>query len=483
MKKKIILLFLAITTFMIATSVHAASFSSYRIENIRTHKNNGVIEEFKVAYGFTENGTNNRAYCIEPFIFLDEEEIYSESDPYTTNYGYTREQMDRINDLAYFGYGYGNHTDEKWISITQMLIWKTVDKTSTFEWIDNFSDRNPINPYQNEINEIERLISDKNKKPSFANGNAVVVYNHSELNDTNNVLSKYRIKETKGVSVSINGNKLVIDRITGTDEGEITLIKDGSSAPGKFFYSNTSQNILIRGGSSSVEVKVKIKVQKGNITIKKVDEELNANESQGESNLNGAVFELYDYSDNKLGETTLNEDGIGSFNDLYMGKYKVREKTPGKGYKLDENIYDIELGNEHTDYELVVANKVIKSKLKILKLYGSKKDLDNNTMSKEQGVSFEIYDSSDELVDTITTDEEGLCEITLPYGTYKIVQKNTTENYEKVEDRIITIDENSEEIIELTLNDVEVEVPNAWIVSINEELFKICRTSLLESLN
>ena len=262
MKKIIITIFIAIITFMITTSAYATSFYSNRLEGIKWHKYNGTIEEFKTANSFYETDTNRLSYCIEPFTFLLEEATdYTEYTSYDSSFGYTKEQMDRINDLAYFGYGYGNHTEEKWISITQMLIWKTVDKTSIFEWIDGLKSRNHIDPYDAEIAELEALIENKNKKPSFVSGNSIEIGDHIELNDSNNVLSNYRIKETKGVNVNINGNKLTIDRIQGSDSGEITLIKDGSETSGSYFYSPTSQNLLIRGGSSSVEAKVNITVK------------------------------------------------------------------------------------------------------------------------------------------------------------------------------------------------------------------------------
>ena len=479
MKKIIITIFIAIITFMITTSAYATSFYSNRLEGIKWHKYNGTIEEFKTANSFYEKDTNRLSYCIEPFTFLLEEATdYTEYTSYDSSFGYTKEQMDRINDLAYFGYGYGNHTEEKWISITQMLIWKTVDKTSIFEWIDGLKSRNHIDPYDAEIAELEALIENKNKKPSFVSGNSIEIGDHIELNDSNNVLSNYRIKETKGVNVNINGNKLTIDRIQGSDSGEITLIKDGSETSGSYFYSPTSQNLLIRGGSSSVEAKVNITVKKGSITVKKVDKDLNTYNSQGEANINGSVFELFDNEDNKIGEVTINNEGVGVFEDLYLGHYKLKEKTSGIGYRLDDNTYDIELTDEQTDFEITIKNKVIESILKIKKLYGSKNDLDNNSMNPESGISFEIYNNNNELVTTLTTDEFGTCEVLLPYGTYKIVQKNTTANYQMVEDRTITIDENSEEIIEIELYDVEIEVPNAYTFSLIEDIFKKCKVSL-----
>lgn len=54
-------------------------------------------------------------------------------------------------------------------------------------------------------------------------------------------------------------------------------------------------------------------------------------------------------------------------------------------------------------------------------------------MQSEKDVTFEIYNKDKELVKTITTDENGLASIELPYGHYTIKQKTTTEGYSKVE--------------------------------------------------
>ena len=103
-------------------------------------------------------------------------------------------------------------------------------------------------------------------------------------------------------------------------------------------------------------------------------------------------------------------------------------------------------------------------------------------MKKEVGISFDIYDKDNNLVDTITTDENGYCEIVLPYGTYKISQKNTTANYQMVDDKEITIDENSEPEILIELNDVEIEVPNAYIeTTFYSDLYSLCQNLVKNS--
>ncbi len=463
MKKKKLLIILTLLICLIMPNVNASTFNASKIKSISIVKRSSTTTEHKHPDLFTERETGKTAYCIEPFVLIDQNKNYTEYPLYDVKSGYSKEQMSRINDLAYFGYGYGNHTDLKWVSITQMLIWRTTNSGDSFEWLDNLNDRNVINPYDNEIAEIESLIANKNKKPSFASNVPIVMTNHLELIDTNNVLDDFEIKETKGINVRKENNKLIIDQIEGSDSGEISLIKTGSEQQGKFFYDESSQNILVRGGATDVEANLKVRIVKGSIKIKKIDEDLNNNDSQGEGKLNNAIFGLYDYENNFIKEITLDEKGEAVINDLYLGHYLIKEISPGDGYKINDNIYDIELTEENRDFEIVIPNKIVESKIKIIKLYGSKTDFDNGTMKKEANINFDIFDKDDNLVGTLTTDEYGTCEIVLPYGTYKLVQKNTTANYQMIEDKTIVVDENSEKEIVIELYDVEIEVPNAGV--------------------
>ena len=77
-------------------------------------------------------------YCLEPFILVDEEkEDYEVFEKDLSGYkNLTSEQIRRVSLLAYYGYGYGNRTNQKWYAVTQMLIWKTVNPDSEFYFTD-----------------------------------------------------------------------------------------------------------------------------------------------------------------------------------------------------------------------------------------------------------------------------------------------------------------------------------------------------------
>ena len=100
-----------------------------------------------------------------------------------------------------------------------------------------------------------------------------------------------------------------------------------------------------------------------------------------------------------------------------------------------------------------IENKVIEKKIKIEKKYG-----DEYLLRGEKDISFNIYNNKKELIKTITTNSNGIVEITLPYGTYEFVQINSTKGYHKVDNFSIKVDNNEEETIEL--RDLKIEVPN-----------------------
>ena len=125
---------------------------------------------------------------------------------------------------GYYGYGYSGHTDKKWYGITQYLMWKSLNFDDVYFTDSYYGSR--VEKYTSEVNELENLVNNYLKLPSFAD-------NHYEFNpnttneiiDNNNVLSNYEIKESN-IGVSITGNKL---KINAKEVGDynITFVRKG----------------------------------------------------------------------------------------------------------------------------------------------------------------------------------------------------------------------------------------------------------------
>ena len=463
MKKFISLLIMLISLLSFNNKVLAVTFNGEVYEDIAISKDNLQKITFTYAARFYQDGTNLISYCLEPFVILTNDGTYVEYDTNNSNLHLTNEQKERIDKLAYYGYGYGDHTDKKWVTITQMLIWRTAEPTYKFNWLDSLRTRRFIYPYEDEIAELESLISNHDKKPSFSN-TTFNVSSSVTLTDTSGVLSNYRIKSTTLVDAKIEGNNLTITSNSTNGDAEVVLVKEGNLGYiSKYYYNPDSQNVMTRGDYEPTEVKIKGRVKKGTITVRKIDADTKTNVSQGEANLNDATFELYDSEHNYIREFSLDKNGMYTITPLDLGKYYIKEKTAGEGYTINEEEYEIDLNDDNEEVEIPISNKVVESKLIVKKLYGSKSDLDNNKMKPEKGIVFELYNSKNEMINELTTDEYGIFEVILPYGTYTLKQKTTTENYEKVDDQIIKIGDEQGVEINLELNDVKIPVPNAGI--------------------
>lgn len=177
------------------------------------------------------------------------------------------------------------------------------------------------------------------------------------------------------------------------------------------------------------------------LNLTKVDKDTKDFTGQGEASLQSTIFTLYNEKMEKITDITFNKKGkatiIGKGEDskIDFGTYYLQESKAGTGYQKDDTLYKIVFDENHTNIDMTLENEVIKGKVILEKSYGNK-----NLMKSEANVVFEVYNKDKKLVDTITTDENGLASIELPYGHYTIKQKTTTEGYSKIEPFEIFID-------------------------------------------
>ena len=405
---------------------------------------------YQKARFFRKNGTNEFAYCIEPFSFFNESQTYEST---LTPNNLSQSQIDKISKIAHFGYGYKNHTDAKWYAITQMMIWQAADGSGNYYFTDTLNG-NAISAYLVEMNEINNLINNYGILPSFANKTFTMVENHSiVLEDQNKVLNEFKSTDS---NISIQNNQLTINNLK---EGNYNFIMEKQeniyNEPYIFYQSNNSQNLIKTGNLNKLETKIKIKVIKTIIELSKIDKDTQSITPKGDAILDGAIFSLYNQNNKKI-EDLIIKDNQAIIHNINFGKYYLKETKPGKGYTLNDNTYEIIVSENNSKISLVLENKVIEKKIIIKKEYG-----ENNSFFKEKNITFNILNTQNEIIDTITTNEEGIAEITLPYGEYQIIQVNTTEGYSKVDPINITVTDNIEELIEL--KDYKIAVPNTKI--------------------
>jgi len=486
MKNKIFksLLFLIIGiigVFVSTTNVHAETYSGGfgdgDVIETRVYVNkkepSGYMRWQRV-HTLIKYDTGQIVYCMQPMVLIEDGAIYNLTvEDYAGAQNLTADQYDRIRLLAYYGYGYGNHTSTDWVSVTQVAIWRTTrpDMDIFYSWGQQGQNRDD-SIFADKFAELESLVASHYTRPSFNTQSIEMVIGQTEtITDSNGVLSKYGINSQSNVNASINGNNLNITAI-GVGDGEITLQKNERrfGQDPIIFYAVDSQNILMPGDPKPVRAKLNIKVYGGTITVEKVDDETKENTPQGEATLQGAVYGIYNENDEKVGTITTGEDGTVKSDYLpNLGKFYVKEETPSKGYELDIRKYPFEITIDDLNPSINVYEKVIKVKYNLTKVIAR-----NTTgeMFPEAGVKFAFIDKNGNTVQELTTDNEGKLSVELPYGTYTVRQLTATQGHEKVED--YTLEVTKTETINKVLANAEI-TAKLRVVKIDKETKKVIK--------
>lgn len=421
---------------------------------------------FQKARFFRKAGTGEYAYCIEPFQFFNPESRYEST---ITPYNLTDAQKDRISKIAYFGYGYGTHTSTEWYAITQFMIWQAADQSGDYYFTDSLNG-NRVNYFAEEINEINRLIDGYNKLPSIAGQEFTTVEGWDlTIQDYNNVLNYYQSNHKE---LNIENNYIKISK-ANAGEYNFTLTRNETkrNKPIIFYQADNSQNLMKTGDLTDLQINFKVKVVKTAINITKIDKDTMSIIPSGEATLDGAKYMLYDSNMNKIKELEI-KNNQATIENIYFGKYYLKEIEAGTGYTLDNQIYEINIDSSSNTIDMQLQNEVIKKKITINKKYG-----DDNSFHSEENIEFEIYDKNNNLIKTICTDEFGNAEIDLPYGEYTIIQKNTTNGYQKIEPFKIRVENTEDEVIEL--KDYKIPVPDTHTNILSQLLIVILQILLV----
>ena len=423
----------------IGSKVKAESFyEGEYIDNMWITRDRAPAHWYQKARFFRLSSNNKEAYCLDPFAVFDDNSYYSSSISYIN---LSNDVLNKVKLAAYYGYRYPGHTDQKWYAITQVLIWRYASSGNFF--FTNGLDGPQTNIYDGELQELDQLVMNHYTVPNFGNTVfKVPVGDEVVLTDYNNVLNNYQAG-TAFQTISYQ-NKL---RFTPEKVGEYTMsfhkyLPNVSDAP-IFYSSSTSQDMMTRGYVDRVSTSIKIIVEGGTITINKLDDDNNSCTPQGEASLDGAIYEIYDSSNNLVDTLTIN-DCSAKTKELPYGTYTIKEKISGEGYLKDDKVYSVVLDENNKDIDLNLTNKVIKRKIELTKLYGSESLEDYKV---EPNIVFGIYNKDGIEIMKVETNRSGDAVFDLPYGNYIIKQLTSTKNYNKVEDIHISITNESDKKI------------------------------------
>ncbi|HDR7949077.1 TPA: Cys-Gln thioester bond-forming surface protein [Bacillus toyonensis] len=137
--------------------------------------------------------------------------------------------------------------------------------------------------------------------------------------------------------------------------------------------------------------------------------------------LQGAVFDVFNSMNEKVGTITTNEQGIASLSGLEIGTYTLKEVKSPTGYVMNEQPQQIEVKTGEIT-RVTVQNNKVKGNIEIKKLSDSGK-----TLSK---VEFTVFTAEGKEITKTTTNEQGIAQVKdLPYGKYYFVETKGVEGY------------------------------------------------------
>ena len=215
------------------------------------------------------------------------------------------------------------------------------------------------------------------------------------------------------------------------------------------------------------------------IHLVKKDKETGRN-TQGDAAFEGAVYGVYAreniiHPDGKTGilykagsqvaTMTVDKKGDASVEDLYLGKYYVKEIIPPIGYLIDEGEYGLECNYEGDLVKTVErstesSEQIMKQPFQVIKAANNgKTDADllkgagftaylKSSLKTNPDGSYDFASAKPVVLTAdgkteMFTDAKGYaCSIPLPYGTYLVKETTTPHNYKPVDDFLVTISEN-----------------------------------------
>ncbi len=393
-------------------------------------------------------------YCLEIGKKITTD-VYNSTDNLNEQLSITKlnkNQLNYIKEIAYFGYSYPYQYEYKYYMAAQEMIWEYLNPGVDITWSSTLD----INGPKINLNDYKEVIATRiktyDKDISFKTITGKIGSTIT-LKDTNSVLPYYEILSSSHHQIEIDNKNSTLkinfsDNYIGKDK-IILKRKENYSNPVKVYYFENSQKLLSAGKLESKTQEINLNIEGQALTTELVDKDTLTNTPSPQASLASAKYEVYDKDKKYVTSFTTDEAGKNTIPNLYHEKYYIKQIKASKGYKLNNELYEIDLTS--TNNKITLTEEVIKSDIEINKLYEV-----SGEYKREANIKFNIYDNKDCLYTTLVTTSFGTDKITLPYGEYTIKQENTTYGYNKVSDIKIIINEDSNPIIRYDLVDKKI---------------------------
>ena len=442
MKKKILLILLIISSFFILNKVYASTYLGkisvgnyiygpyYYVNELGNYRHYATFQVIK-------NSEGNYVYCLEPLVEVDQSKSYQilNGNEEIINSNILRQDIyNKISKIAYYGYGYQGHNEEKWYVATQMLIWKIVrpDINSYFTTTLNGSRDDTI--LKSEMEEINYLVSKDNLSISLNNyPNNLAMSDSVNILDNNSVLSDYELVYNGQNNVSINDNSLNI-YIKKIEDIDISLVKKYNYYQNNInlFYSNDSQNVILKGNLPSKVINLpKIEVSKGYFTLNLYNYESKICDFPSSYTVEGIKFGLYTMDDELIEELIVDSNcQARTSKKLVYSNYKVRQLTTNKNHLLNPNNTVIAINNPESSHTLY--RNIGKSDIVINSYDSVNKSCTSRGGASLYGAKYGIYNMQDELIKEVNISYS--CSnrsYDFYYGDYYIKEISSSKGYKK----------------------------------------------------
>ena len=209
------------------------------------------------------------------------------------------------------------------------------------------------------------------------------------------------------------------------------------SAPEEYIMDTSVYKFEVKNVNQIIKKTVKNERVRGYIEITKVDDSNNP--------IKGVKFDILDSNHKKVDTITTDSNGKATSKDLLIGKYYYKEVSAPKEYVMDSNEYEFEVTAKNTQVLKTVENKRSAASLKIIKL-------DKTAKTPIEGVTFEVLDANENVIDTIVTDKDGIARSKdLVLGKYYYREVSAPDKYiVDSKEKSFTLGENGE-IFEATV--------------------------------